>query len=181
VSIEENVPHGEPQHWFALYTKPRQEFKAEQQLKSCGIQVYLPKITKVKQWSDRKKKVTEPLMNSYIFIYATEKERLLSVELDAIVRTVFYCGRPAKIPKDQMENFIRFIKEEEDYFVVNGIVKGSHVLIKEGPFAGVKGVVIDEHDGKTLSVSIELLNRTVVARLHKGTILQTVGVHEISN
>jgi len=153
--------------WFALYTKPRQEFKAELQLRAAEIDVYLPKITRLKQWSDRKKKVTEPLINSYIFIYAVEKERLLALEQDAIVRCVFDCGRPAKIPNDQMQNFINFVKEEEDYFVINGIVKGAKVLIKEGPFSGVTGIVVEEPSGKTIAVSIELLNRTVVARLHE--------------
>jgi transcription antitermination factor NusG len=65
-------------YWFVLYTKPRHEFKAEEQIKSLNIEVYLPTTTVVKQWSDRKKKVTEPLFKSYIFIYADEKERLNS-------------------------------------------------------------------------------------------------------
>lgn len=157
----------ENKFWFALYTKPRHEFKAELQLKAAGIEVYLPKITRLKQWSDRKKKVTEPLLNSYIFIHGSEKERLLALEEEAIVRCVFDCGRPAKIPDDQMQNFIDFIKDEEDYFVINGIVKGAKVLIKDGPFSGVVGVVQEEPCGKTVSVSIELLNRTVVARLNE--------------
>jgi len=52
--------------WFALYTKPRNEFKAEQQLIAAGITNYLPTVTLLKQWSDRKKKVTEPLLRGYI-------------------------------------------------------------------------------------------------------------------
>ena len=47
-------------YWFALYTKPRSEFKAEQQLTAVGVENYLPTITRLKQWSDRKKKVTTP-------------------------------------------------------------------------------------------------------------------------
>lgn len=160
--------------WFALYTKPRHEFKAELQLKTAGIEVYLPKITRLKQWSDRKKKVTEPLINSYIFIRSSEKERLLALEEEAIVRCVFDCGRPAKIPDDQMQNFIDFIKDEEDYFVINGIVKGAKVIIKDGPFAGVTGVIVEEPCGKTVAVSIELLNRTVVARLHENVKLDVL-------
>lgn len=171
--------------WFALYTKPRQEFKAELQLRAAGLDVYLPKITRLKQWSDRKKKVTEPLINSYIFIYSSEKERLLALEQNAVVRCIFDCGRPAKIPDDQMRNFMEFIKEEEDYFVVNGIVKGAKVLIKDGPFAGVTGVVVEEPSGKTVAVSIELLNRTVVARIHDNAKLEILTpkqeVNEISN
>lgn len=171
--------------WFALYTKPRQEFKAELQLKASGIEVYLPKITRLKQWSDRKKKVTEPLINSYIFIRSSEKERLLALEEDAIVRCVFDCGRPAKIPDDQMQNFIDFIKDEEDYFVINGIIKGAKVLIKDGPFTGVTGIVREEPCGKTVSVSIELLNRTVVARLSETAKLELLSpnkeTHAIAN
>lgn len=164
--------------WFALYTKPRQEFKAELQLKASGIEVYLPKITRLKQWSDRKKKVTEPLINSYIFIRSSERERLLALEEDAIVRSVFDCGRPAKIPDDQMQNFIDFIKDEEDYFVINGIVKGAKVLIKDGPFTGVTGVIVEEPYGKTVAVSIELLNRTIVARLHENVKLNVLSSKE---
>ncbi|MEJ2505376.1 MAG: transcription termination/antitermination NusG family protein [Ignavibacteriaceae bacterium] len=73
--------------WLALYTKPRSEFKAEEQLISSGIQTYLPTITKLKQWSDRKKKIAEPLFRGYIFIYADEQERLTSVEKPAIVKS----------------------------------------------------------------------------------------------
>ena len=43
-------------HWFALYTKPRHEFKAELQLKNISIDNYLPTYIVTKQWSDRKKK-----------------------------------------------------------------------------------------------------------------------------
>lgn len=60
--------------WYALYTKPKAEFKAAQQLKCIGIDYYLPTITKIKQWSDRKKRITEPVLRGYIFIYATEKK-----------------------------------------------------------------------------------------------------------
>ena len=56
--------------WFALYTRPRHEFKALEQIKELEVETYLPTITVIKQWSDRKKKITEPLFRSYIFIFA---------------------------------------------------------------------------------------------------------------
>jgi len=84
-----------------------------------------------------------------------------------------------------MQNFIDFIKDEEDYFVVNGIVKGTKVLIKDGPFTGVTGVVLEDPYGRTVAVSIELLNRTVVARLHDNVKLDVLSpqkeLNEISN
>ena len=44
--------------WFVVYTKPQQELKVADQLSAMGITNYCPTITLVKQYSDRKKKVT---------------------------------------------------------------------------------------------------------------------------
>jgi transcriptional antiterminator RfaH len=161
-------------YWFALYTKPRSEFKAEQQLMGAGIEYYLPTITRLKQWSDRKKKVTTPLLNGYIFIFANEADRLISVEQPAIVRCVFDSGRPARIPEWQIDNVKKFLETDQDVIVHNGIVPGANVIIKSGPFEGVRGIVIDGDEGKSISVSIELLNRSIIARLPDSGDLEVV-------
>ena len=54
--------------WYVLYTKPRHEIKALERLTQNGFEVYCPMKTTLKQWSDRKKKVSEPLLPSYLFI-----------------------------------------------------------------------------------------------------------------
>lgn len=151
--------------WLALYTKPRSEFKAEEQLNSSSIQTYLPTITRLKQWSDRKKKITEPLFRGYIFIYADEQGRLASVEKQAIVRCLFDNGRPARIPEWQIDNIRKMLETDTNLIVHNGIVPGAKVMIKSGSFEGVIGTVINESSGKSISVSIDLLNRSVIARL----------------
>ncbi len=96
-------------YWFALYTKPRSEFKARDQLALLEVEHYLPTFTSMKQWSDRKKKITEPLIRGYIFIYANEQERLASVEQPSIVRCLFDCGHPASIPDWQIDNIKKFL------------------------------------------------------------------------
>jgi len=151
--------------WFALYTKPRSEFKAAEQIKSVEVEYYLPTITKVRQWSDRKKKITEPVIRGYIFILADEKERLISLEQQAVVRCVFEAGRPAKIPAWQMGNLMRMLNTDSEFFVHEGITKGTKVKIVEGPFEGVIGTVNDFDEGKSIAVSIDLLNRTIIAHL----------------
>ena len=165
--------------WFALYTKPRNEFKAEQQLTAEGITNYLPTVTLLKQWSDRKKKVTEPLLRGYIFIYANEEERLVSVEQQSIVRCVFDVGRPARIPDWQIDNLKTMLETNEDVIVHKGIVPGAKVIIKDGPFEGIIGTVVKGETGKSISVSIDLLNRSVIARLPKESSLEAI--RETSN
>ena len=61
--------------WFALYTKPHNEIKVAEKLLSMGIEAYCPTIVVEKQWSDRKKKIQQPLLNSYVFVKVNEKER----------------------------------------------------------------------------------------------------------
>ena len=55
--------------WYAVYVKSRFEKKSASLLERDGVTVYLPLITTVKQWSDRRKKVDEPLFKSYLFVY----------------------------------------------------------------------------------------------------------------
>ncbi|MCH7972306.1 MAG: UpxY family transcription antiterminator [Bacteroidetes bacterium] len=155
--------------WFALYTKPRHEFKAALQLESEEISYYLPVITRLKQWSDRKKKITEPLLRSYIFIFADEKERYLSLQQLSIVRCIFDNGRPAAIPEWQIDNLRKFLNKEVDIVVHSGIVPGAKVKILDGPFAGVIGVIKREVKGRIIAINIDLLNRSVLAQIPKNT------------
>lgn len=161
-------------NWYALYTKPRHEFKAEEQLTKAGIITYLPSIVKLKQWSDRKKKVTEPVLRGYIFIFASEIDRLEALEQTSVVRCIFEHGRPAVIPEWQIDNLRKMLEYKTDYFVQEGLVSGARVEIKEGPFAGVIGVVKSAREGKTLAVSIDLLNRSIIAYLPKESVVKVI-------
>lgn len=160
--------------WFALYTKPRSEFKAAEQIEEIGVEYYLPTITKVRQWSDRKKKITEPLLRGYIFIFADERERVLSLESQAVVRCIFDAGRPAKIPQWQLDNLKTMLNTKSNLYVQEGLKRGAKVRITDGPFEGVIGIVQETVNGKEISVSIDLLNRSVIAHLPKESIFEII-------
>jgi transcriptional antiterminator RfaH len=152
-------------HWFALYTKPRQEFKAADQLNANSIEHYLPTLTQIKKWSDRKKKVTEPIFRGYIFIQANEKERLLSLTQSAIVRCISFEGKPSVIPDWQVESLKSLLTTSPEVFVHKKIAIGTKVKIADGPFAGVIGVVTGQQEDKWLAVSVDLINCSVMVRL----------------
>ena len=76
------------QLWRVFYTKPRAEMAAEKRLAQRGIDVFLPKRSVLKTWSDRKRKVIEPLFCSYIFAKVNELGRLDVLRDDAILTTI---------------------------------------------------------------------------------------------
>jgi transcription antitermination factor NusG len=151
--------------WYALYVKPKHEFKAKDELNSLSIENYLPVITRIKQWSDRKKKINEPLLKGYIFIYGSEVERLSSVECSSVVKCLFDQGKPASIPEWQIDNLKNLLNSRGEFNVSNSLIKGNVVEIIDGPFKGVRGIIDKIESENYLAVSIELLNRTIIVRL----------------
>ena len=161
--------HG-PKQWYALQTKPRQEFKAKTQLKDLGIENYLPVMVKKKRWSDRIKEISEPIIRGYIFIKSNERERLTALEQVSICKCLFDQGKPAIIPAWQIENLKKMLMVKSEFHVYEGIVPGTKVEIVQGPFDGVIGVIQSISDKKMFAVSIDLLNRTVIAHLPKDSV-----------
>jgi len=155
----------ENKNWYALYTHSRCEFKVEEALKAQGVSVYLPVTKTFKKWSDRKKEITLPLFACYVFINATEKERLVSLQHNQIVRCLTDAGKPAIIPNWQMENLKKMISSSPSVSVIEGLSVGEEIKIKSGPLKGVEGILLNNENKKQLAISIKLLNRTVVAHL----------------
>jgi len=161
-------------HWYALYIKHHHEVRIKFKFDAMGIENYLPMTTRIRQWSDRKKKVNEPLLRGYIFIKVNEKERLQALEIDFVFRCVSERGIPAKIPQFQIDNMRNFVMDNVEYSVVEGLVAGSRVRIKTGPFEGVEGILVDNGQNKEFAVSIELLNRTVVTKIEDSKLLEVL-------
>ena len=62
--------------WYAVYTKPRWEKKVADLLTKKQIENYCPLNRVLRQWSDRKKVILEPLFTSYVFVRISESNQL---------------------------------------------------------------------------------------------------------
>ena len=139
--------------WFVVYTRPQQELKAAEQLSAMGITNYCPTITLIKQYSDRKKKVTKPLLSSYVMVELKENQREKVFACTGIVRYLLFLGKPAVIPVYEiklMQNHLNSVYN--DFKVITLSVGDSHT-ISEGPFSGVRGEVVQTDNTK---VKLEL-------------------------
>ena len=75
-----------------------------EQLKEIEVETYLPTLTITRQWKDRKKKVVEALFKSYLFIFGDEVDRNRAVTRDAVVKSIFFNGKPAVIHQEEINN-----------------------------------------------------------------------------
>lgn len=127
--------------WFAIYTRPKNEKKVTESLEKMGVEVFCPMITQVKQWSDRKKKVKVPLINSYVFVNIEEKDRNVVFQVSGVVRYLFWLGKPAVIKEYDIEVLKDSLLGIFNSFEVNKLKSGDQLTISKGPFYGKEGVV----------------------------------------
>lgn len=142
--------------WFAIYTRPNNEKKVVEGLEKLGVEVYCPMVTQVKQWSDRKKKVEAPLINSYVFVNIEDKKRNIVFEVQGVVRYLFWLGKPAIIQEHEIDLLKASLKGVFSSVEVNGVQPGDTLTISKGPFQGKEGVVSQVDKNKIRLVLKEL-------------------------
>ena len=150
--------------WFVVYTRPQQELKVASQLSAMGITNYCPTVTLVKQYSDRKKKVTKPLLSSYVMVQLEEKERNKVFDCSGIVRYLFFLGKPAVVSASDitlMQNHLNGVYNDSK---VTTLSVGDSHTIAEGPFSGVLGKVVETDNTK---VKLELTSLGMLITLKK--------------
>src|ERR1700749_5016142 len=90
--------------WYPVYTHAKAEKKAAQSLEGKGIETYLPLRRQLKQWSDRKKWVEEPLIKSYLFVRIAEHDQTEVLMTRGIARFIYFGGKIASMPASQIDN-----------------------------------------------------------------------------
>lgn len=153
--------------WHALYTKPRWEKKVANLLDEQGFTNYCPVMKVVRQWSDRKKTVLEPVFKGYVFIQCTKEKLWESLKVPGVLNTVRYLGKPAVIRDEEMNTIRKFLNEFEDIKVENvSLEENARVRVRTGVLMDYEGVVI-EVLGSRAVVRIDSLSLQLSARFDK--------------
>jgi transcription antitermination factor NusG len=154
-------------NWFAVYTKPRWEKKIAKILMEKGTKVYCPLNRVVRQWSDRKKTIMEPLFKGYVFLQINEEEKNSILRTPGIVNFVYWNGKPAVIRNEEIETIQRFLSEFSDIEVENiQLTVNKPVIIKKGILVNYQGIVL-EVLGNKAKVLIESMGLKLSATIDK--------------
>ena len=152
--------------WYAAYTKPRNEKKAYERLMAAGIETYLPLQHRLKQWSDRKKMVEEPLFRSYIFVRIIQKDYFNVLNTLGIVRFITFEGKAVPIPDDQI-NLIKQLLEQnvEIEAVDESLEPGTRVEVKFGSLIGLIGELIEHKGQRKVIVRLDHISHSLLVTL----------------
>lgn len=129
-------------NWYVVYTKPKWEKKVAERLNEIGITAYCPLLTKVSQWSDRKKKIQVPMFNSYIFVQIEEKQRNAIFEVPGAIRYLFWLGKPAIVKEKEIQIIQDWLNAPNDFeVVVDKWKQGDKIILESGPFLAQSAIV----------------------------------------
>jgi len=149
--------------WYPVYTNPRAEKKAYQALINKGINAYLPLRKTIKQWSDRKKWVEEPLIKSYLFVHIKPGELTDVLMTKGIARFIYFSGRVASMPDRQIENLKLLLANSLEFEVTEEKLQaGEKVRIKAGPLKDMEAEVVSYRSQKQLALRFESIGCSVI-------------------
>ena len=170
-------PHNVKQYWFVAIVTPNTEKKAIERMDDLvqywkkqeildeteTVTAYIPIQKKVRYRPGTRKRVEveEVLTSCYIFIrcskairykIASEAKFILHFLMNSATKTESGSRDFARIPDEQMENFMRMVGDAENEVTIDPtrIHVGDRVRIKTGKLAGLEANICKEPDGRTL-------------------------------
>lgn len=152
----------ETKQWFVVYTRARTEKKVFEALMKEQIEAYLPLVKKMRQWSDRKKMVEEPLFRSYVFVKISPREYIKTLNVFGVARFVTFEGKAVPIPENQIKAIRLFTEDPvEEEQLITVITEGQPVRVKSGPMEGLIGTMIKYQNKFRLIIQIDAIGQMI--------------------
>ncbi len=150
--------------WFAIYVKSRHEKKVAALLGEKGIEAYVPIIKVLKQWSDRKKWVEEPLISCYVFVNIEGLQRECVLQTQGVVGYVRNNKKDAVV-HDQEIGIMKSILREPDLEVnleTEQLRVGQLCEVISGPLMGKKVKLYEQKGKKQVGICLEELKMGLI-------------------
>jgi transcription antitermination factor NusG len=156
-----------PSSWYAVHTQARHEKVVAQRLAEQGLTTFLPLVTSIHSWSDRKKKVELPLFSCYVFarIQPNNEYRNRVCRTAGVFGIVGTRGEGTPIPNHEIESVRGFLNENLPWSVYPFLKIGQRVRICGGSMDGVEGRLVARNGERTLIISVNVIQRSLAVRI----------------
>ena len=155
------------ENWYAVHTRARHERVIAQRLRERGINTFLPLVTEVHRWTDRRKSVEVPLFGCYVFVKlpATGEQRLQVLKIDGVFKFVGASGLGTPIAESQIDAVRTLIGQQIPWSTHPFLQIGQRVRVRGGALEGVEGILVTRNDDNTLVVSVDAIQRSGAVRI----------------
>jgi transcription antitermination factor NusG len=155
--LEEPPADAADRHWFALYTKARQEKSLARDMLKQRVPFYLPLVRKTNVSRGRRRVSLSPLFGGYLFLFAADEERLRCLATNRISR-ILTVEQPEQLVFD-LRQFRQLIAAGAPLTIEARLAPGRKVRVRQGAFAGVEGTVLKRRSETRLLVAINFLQK----------------------
>jgi transcriptional antiterminator RfaH len=155
--LDEFVESSCERRWWAVYTKSRQEKALARQLVGMEVPFYLPLIAKTSLIRGRRFTSQIPLFGNYMFLFASEEERISALTTTRIVQMLpAPSGR--EIAQD-LQNVRTLISSGAPLTLESRLAVGRRVRVKSGALMGLEGVIHSRRGEDRLLVGVQFLQQ----------------------
>ena len=158
----------ESANWYAVQTRARNEKVISERLREQGLTTFLPLVSEIRRWSDRKKKVELPLFSCYVFVKlvaSNNAERMRVYRTNGVFRIVSMRGEAIPIPEEQIEALRTVVTQQVPWTEHPFLKIGQRVRIRGGSLEGVEGVLLSRNGDRTLIISVDAIQRSLAVRV----------------
>ncbi len=156
-------------NWYAVYTQPRNEERAQQHLANQGFDVFLPRYLKRRSHARRVTEVAAPLFPRYLFVsFNANEQRWRAIRSTrGVIDLVSNGNTPVPVPETviaEMES-----RRDADGFVVIvrhlDLKRGMKIRIDSGPFAAHEAIFEAQRDEDRVVALLTLMGREVLVQI----------------
>ena len=153
--------------WYAIHTRSQHEKSVTAQLQNQGITTFLPLVTELHRWSDRRKLVQLPLFSCYTFLFMPFVPELWAkvLRVNGVLSFVGVRGQGVPIPEKQMDSIRTLLASNASYTLCPFLKVGQHVRVRGGVLDGIEGILISRNGDRTLVISVEPIQRSLAVQL----------------
>jgi transcription antitermination factor NusG len=161
---EVTQPDSSFQRWWCLHTKPRQEKAIARMLRVKDISYYLPQALKVDRTPQgRKIQSVIPLFPSYLFLLGDDYARIMALRTDRLARVLEVDNQAALI--HDLRQIHQVLASGLAVVPEPVMPVGARVRIKNGPLAGIVGMVVRRGKHDHFVAIVQFLGRGAAVEL----------------
>lgn len=173
--IDHTIRNSKNYSWLVVKTKPRAEKKLAQLLSSSGVEALVITYTSIRQWSDRKKKVTLPLISGVIFVPNFPEIFNIIYHYPQVLSVLRDNGKYALVSKEEIDCLLKVASEWSGNKIEHlqdnqNLSEGDLVEVLDGAFKGVIGELVTIKGKHRLVVQMKSLNVGFTIELAKSKV-----------